>query len=324
MPICLHHNDDDGRCSAAIVYNELFSIFVREQCKFIEYRYNGDINLDDITPAFPNDMLVVVDLSLDDDIYSIIEDGVNKGMKVIHIDHHKSTLDYIDRMTPEQDAIFDKVVKFYNTHISASLLTWVYSYMTEVQKNNPNGVEYDFSNEWSHLMIKGVGEGRIPRVVYFIDDYDVWRHTTPDTMKFNLGFSTVADKSPVAEIWQQLLYNRGDILAIKYVEKGSAILEYKENNDEYIRKRGYEKIIDGKRCFIINCVGGSGTFGDVLKDYDFGILFSYDGRDHRWKLSVRSHENSTFDCAKFAEKYGGGGHQHAAGCACEDIKWLTE
>lgn len=326
MPICLHHNDDDGRCAAAIVYNELFSIFVREQCKFIEYYHSEQIDLNEIKSIYPGDMLVIVDLSLDDNIYKVIEKGVSEGMKVIHIDHHKSTLDFINSMTTEQHAILDKIIKFYDTTISATMLTWVYSFMTEEQQAHPENVEYDFSEGWSHLMIKGKGEGKIPRVVYLIDDYDTWRHSSPDSMRFNYGFVSEPNKHPTADIWQSLMYNRGDVLTLKYVEKGKAIQEFKEMDNEHIRKRGYVKVfnIDGKQCeiFCINTVGGTTTFGDVLKNYDAGMLFSYDGRNHMWKVMVRSHESSTFDCSAFAAQRGGGGHFHAAGFACEDIDWV--
>ena len=106
-----YHGDDDGRCSAAIIKRELVNVFepmVTDD--FIEYFHSGDIN----TPEFKvNETVYIVDLALDDVVYNkIIKPAVDAGSKVIHIDHHKTTLDRISSMSDDDKLVMEKKTSF--------------------------------------------------------------------------------------------------------------------------------------------------------------------------------------------------------------------
>ena len=335
MPYVIHHNDYDGKCSAAIVMNELLPVFVKDQIVCIEYNYGYTINWDTIFNPdnfLPNgkEICYIVDVALNDTIFDVIKKLVSYNVKVVHIDHHIGTLDYLKNADKE---VMDHVIQFYKTDVSATMLCWVYSCMTEEEREHPMDVEYDFTSTYSHVMINvntklKAREYRINPGVFYIDDYDVWRHSTPTTMEFHYGLSTAEDTNPkLDKFWGDIIYGNERVLK-PYIDKGSAIVEYKRRDNMFTLKRGHEIIIDttevviptGKaRCFVINQACDSSMFESIKKDYDACIAYWYDARIDKWHYSVRSSDESAFDCNKFCQLYSGSGHKHAAGFMSEDI-----
>lgn len=344
MAIVFHHNDDDGRCAAAIVILDLLPMYAIRNVKTYEYGYRKDFDIQTAFEDAGDDVCYIVDLSIDDNVFAIIKEAVSRGMKVVYIDHHKTTIDRIAKMTDEDKLIMDKITQFVKTDLSATMLTWIYSCMNDSQREHPCDVNFSFSPTFTHVNIENKGIMKIPSAVFYIDDYDIWRHSDPDTMCFHFGFSiadrewkeshpdsTVSGKNPKSELWSKLLYEygRSDQLALEYVQKGKAIQIFKNSEDEFMRKRGTVKKveIDGTEysAFILNYTGGTTTFGEKLNECDVCVMFSFDHRQNCWVLSIRSGEESKFDCAEFAMKHGGGGHPHAAGCAIsklDEIPWL--
>lgn len=326
MPLVFHHNDDDGRASAAIVINELLPVFIQNIITTVEYNYGYTIAWDDIikpTP-FAKDTAYFVDICMNDEIFEAIKKCIKMGFTVIHIDHHEGTLKYIAGMTTEQKEVMTKINSFYDMKYSATMLTWVYSCMNEEERKKAGEVVFDFTPNFSHVMINvgKSGEEREYRInpgIFYVDDYDIWRHSTPDTMAFHYGFSTVENKHPKNnEIWNKVLYGtQRDIQ--KYIDAGRAIVGWKRSDNRFTIRRGYEKIVDGYKLFVINNVADGMLFEDVINNYDGCIAYWYDGKLGKWRHAVRSGENSTFNCNDFAKKHGGGGHPHASGYICDEI-----
>ena len=325
MPYVIHHNDDDGRCAAAIAMNELIPIFAKEMVTTIEYNYSYIDWFDhiDLEKFIPNDVAIIVDLSLCSAVYSLIKLFVDHDVKVIYIDHHQATFDFIDNMTEEQKAIFGKIISFYNKDVSASMLTWVYSCMNEMEKKNPMSIKYDFTASFSHVMINvGSPAGREYRInpgIRYIDDYDVWRFSSKDTLAFHYGFGAVTDKNPkLDKLWGDIIYGM-DRTIQPYIEKGHAIVEYKNNEYEHILKRGHEIEFEGFRCFVVNNTCDSFMFESIKDHYDMCIAYWYDAKIDKWHYSVRSANNSKANCCDVCKKYGGGGHDHAGGMICDEL-----
>lgn len=81
--ICLHHDDLDGRCSAAIVRYALGN-----DIKFYEVNYSSELPLNLIKK---NEDIIIVDFSLSDDDMKKIEEVTSN---ITWIDHHKSAERY--------------------------------------------------------------------------------------------------------------------------------------------------------------------------------------------------------------------------------------
>jgi oligoribonuclease NrnB/cAMP/cGMP phosphodiesterase (DHH superfamily) len=104
------------------------------------------------------------------------------------------------------------------------------------------------------------------------------------------------------------------------INAGYSIVTYKEAQYESIRKSAFVVDTEFGRCVCINTdAGSSKVFGDLLKQYDFGCMFRYNGKI--WINQLRSDETSDINVAEIAAKFGGGGHAHAAGFTSETCKW---
>jgi oligoribonuclease NrnB/cAMP/cGMP phosphodiesterase (DHH superfamily) len=109
--ICIHHNDLDGRCSAAIVkyfcgHDNVF---------FIESDYNGDLTRY-LIYLRPNTTVFIVDFSLKPEVMQILLD---QNIKPVWIDHHATAKDYPYQFLPGHRNFEDKAQ-------SGCELTWEY------------------------------------------------------------------------------------------------------------------------------------------------------------------------------------------------------
>lgn len=335
MPYVIHHNDHDGKCSAAITLNELLPIFVKEQVVCIEYNYGYKVDWDElINPDHflptGKEICYIVDIALNDEIFDVIKKLVENNVKVIHIDHHQATLDYINSNI-DKGSIMSQITKFYNTKYSATMLCWVYSCMNESEREKPMDIKFDFTPNFSHVMINVDNEAKAREYkiypgIFYIDDYDIWRHSNSNTIAFHYGLSTLQDMNPkLDELWGDIIYGNERILS-KYLDKGSAIAEHKKQEYDRILKRGHaitintesDVIPDGIAYgFIVNNVCDSFMFESIKKDYDVCIAYWYDGRIKKWRYSFRSSDESKFDCNKYAKLFGGGGHTKSSGCVVD-------
>lgn len=328
-PMIIHHNDADGKLSATIVVHELLGMFPKDQITAVEYNYGWDIDWDGIIGEEENGICYIVDVSMNDDIYKVINRLVAQGWQVIHIDHHKSTIDYL---TTRDAYPIEGIRSWYRTDLSATMLVWVYSCMNEEERKDPYSVEFDFASSWSHVMINPndrtkAREYRIPKGVFYVDDYDVWRHSDPISMSFHYGLmnstkpNVVINKSDEfnsslqseVTIWEDILYATDRELWERYVLPGQVVNNYRREEARKTLRRGFIKNIDGVDIFCVNSAGGTDMFGTTIEDYDACIAYWYDGQIDMWRYSVRSKASSDFDCADFSKKFGGGGHKHAAG-----------
>lgn len=333
MPYIIHHNDDDGRCSAAIAMNEIIPIFAKNMITTIEYNYTTIDWLDYIDPSkfIQNDIAIIVDLSLCSSIIGLIRLFVDNNVKVIHIDHHKKTFDYMEEMTDEEKKLIRKITTFYDTSISASMLTWIYSCMNDEEKARPSAIKFDFTPSFSHVMLNvddssKSREYRINPGIFYIDDYDIWRHSSKDTLAFHYGFASVKDKNPkIDKLWGDIIYGM-DRQIHSYIDKGQAIAEFKQNEYDHILKRGHcvEIEFEGKmrRIFTVNNTIDSFMFESIKSEYDACLAYWYDAKINKWHYSVRSGDDSEFDCNKFAQAMSNGiagGHLHSAGFISIDM-----
>ena len=336
MPYVIHHNDHDGKCSAAITLNELLPIFVKEQVVCIEYNYGYKVDWDElINPDhfLPNgkEICYIVDVALNDEIFNVIKKLVDNNVKVIHIDHHQGTLDFINTNI-DKASIISQITKFYNTKYSATMLCWVYSCMNESEREKPMDIKFDFTPNFSHVMInvddeRKAREYKIYPGIFYIDDYDIWRHSSPNTIAFHYGLSTALDMNPkLDEFWGNIIYGNERQLA-PYLDKGSAIVEHKKQEYDRILKRGHDititpgdpSIFPGGTAigFIVNNVCDSFMFESIKKDYDVCIAYWYDGKSNKWHYSFRASNESKFNCNKYAQLFGGAGHDKAAGAVLD-------
>ena len=333
MAIIIHHNDDDGRCAGAIAYRQLVNPFdPRKICYEYHHGRKNDITFE---IGRPNEPVFILDLGLDDELMNVIREFDKLGAKIVHIDHHKSTLDFLKSASDSDKEVLGHINQLVRIGVSGCLLTYVYANMSDEDKENISNLpddRFDFTEERSHFAFFTNGKPgldyAIPLGIRLIDDYDVWRHQMEETKYFNLGFSMEEDKSPSSDIWQPIVAPIGttDIrtLYTKYIDPGTTIFNYQEALNARTMSRAFESEIDGVKCLCVNGTGNSFVFGDKLHEYPMCCLYYYTGE--KWKYALFSSETADIavDVSEVARKHGGGGHMHAAGFTSNSLVFVPK
>lgn len=319
-----HHNDDDGRLAAAIINNELTVIFdMPSEDDFIEYNHSGFLPIPDEIKE--GETVYIVDLALDTTILKLIEDLLKHNCEIIHIDHHKSTFDMYKILNDENKKMMDKVRRFYKNGISGCMLTWIYSCMNDDERKVCNEVDFDFSEGRTHVAFNyntsSIREYRIPNVIRYVDDNDVWSHEIDESKYFCLAFQMEADKSPCnGDLWASLIYGNNERISSSYVIDGKKLWTYQTSINMKTLSNAFETVFEdfypGKKCLCLNNpYGNSRVFEEKFNEYPLVCKFHYNGKIGKWKYSFYSSEKNpeAVDVSIIATAYGGGGHEHASG-----------
>jgi hypothetical protein len=314
---CIHHTDDDGFCSAAIVRFYLKDK-PEEPSDFIAWSHGKELTLPE--KLNEGETWYIVDLALDATIYNAIICLLAAGCKVVHIDHHKSGIDYYESLTDEAKKAIEDVVRYYEVGASGCMLTFLYAQMDDVMRKNPNDTDIDlkpdhskyaiFDKDKSHAPIMG----DIPFVVRYIDDWDIQSGILSDSIPFHYGFMDERDKSPCADIWIQL-FTQERFTITPMINKGNAYTAIYERENRRGIERGFVTKICGTICFATNSTSGDCRMFNAIKDkYPMFCKYSYDGSIQKWSYFFAAGEGEdAVDVSKIAKFYGGGGHMKAAG-----------
>lgn len=324
-----YHNDDDGRCAAAIIKRELISVFEdMSKSRFHEYSHNKGIDYKSID-FFNSETIYIVDIALDKTILELIKYCIkNFNTRVIHIDHHKSGIEFYEEHKEELNN--DKYRHFFRDGVSGCMLTWVYISMNSDERLNPENVPFDFSEGFTHVAFypeseEDVREYYIPESIRYIDDNDVWRHSLDNTIEFCDGFKLVKEKHPLDKTWDDLIYN-DKMMVFNIIKEGRTIGKFLESMYASVMHNSHVALLNGKRVLCLNMMyGNARIFGDKINEYDAVCKYSYDGDN--WVYTMYSKEDGGADCSvlvkALCERYRGvsaGGHEHAAGmCLCINI-----
>lgn len=316
---CIHHDDQDGLCAAAIVRFYLKDK-VEEPSDFIMWRHGQELNLPE--KLNEGETWYIVDLAMDDVIYNAICTLVEAGCKVVHIDHHKSGIDYHDRLPAESKAKIEAVVKYYDTAVSGCMLTFLYAQMNDEDRKNPDSVEIELSPNHAKYAFTNktpVEVGDIPFVVRYVDDWDVQTGILPDSVPFHYGFADETEKNPCDDIWMHLFTQERFTIG-PIIQKGNAFTSIYEKDNIRGIKNGFECTINGIKCFATNSTAGDCRMFNTIRDqYPMFCKYSYDGSIHKWRYFLVSGQDGSVDVSEVARSFGGGGHAAAAGCQTDDL-----
>ena len=259
----IHHIDNDGNCAGAIIaLTQTTSKHDLKTSDFIPYDNNGEIKLN-IDDVMENEKIYIVDLSLTEQVYTFIKCLIaKKRCTVVHIDHHQTSLDFVDFITNGRGlygvnelSLFEPYyIRMFDIKYSGTLLCWIYSCMHNDEQLNPSDVVYDVSDNFRNFYIETMErEYAVPNIVRMIDDNDVYRNISTDAKLFALGFMLEKDKSPSnGDMWESLLFNSVDVKLHEYVCNGTIINRFKEMENINRLKYSFEHEIDGLKFLCLN------------------------------------------------------------------------
>lgn len=151
----------------------------------------------------------------------------------------------------------------------------------------------------------------MPKMTRLIGDWDVWEFEYGDeTEYFKMGME-VYNTHPESKIWERVLSNPKSV-----IQDGKIVYKFKKNfYKEYVGNYGYEVGFERLSCIVCNIgMVSSKLFESLDKDYDILIKYVFDGNQY-----IVSLYSKNVDVSEIAEKYGGGGHEGAAGFQCDEL-----
>ena len=232
----IYHPTDDGKCAASIVNSELQTTHTVHRTEFALFTdlKNTEFHI--------GELVYLLGIDIDDELFTFIKQLIfDKKCDIICIGGQiKINVDQLDYKSRE---IINKVTVFYTEDVSTSLLTWVYSCMHCDERENPMGIEFDFSDKRTHVMLNPnetlsdgspAREYQIPLVVRYIDDIETCRNVIAESKYFDKGFYTENEKNPGCTTWETLIYSASNMRVFKYVDEGRIIYKYLQMNKEQI------------------------------------------------------------------------------------------
>ncbi len=161
--------------------------------------------------------------------------------------------------------------------------------------------------------------GKLPALVRYVQDRDLWRHELPHTQEVNAYLASLAYDFQEWSAAAAALENSLDTV----VSQGQAILRYTRKAVDRMVKRAYLVNFPTPRGDVrVPAVNTAEHVSDVLHELalnsPFAMAYAY--KDGMWKCSLRSSADGE-DVAVIAEQFGGGGHKHAAGFETARLDW---
>ena len=217
----------------------------------------------------------------------VIYDGglealIKNNKKVIFIDHHISNKNIVELIP---SGLFD-------LNHSAAVLAWKYFF--------PNKI--------------------VPKLLNYVEDVDLWRLKMPYANEISAAMDLL-DFS--FNNWSCLASDfENETIFKEYINRGKIVLEYQNKLIERLITNNLEHVeFLGLKTYVINSPNFSSQIGNVLaiKSKSLGIVW-YEQKDGSIHVSLRSVGDT--DVSKMAEKFGGGGHKHAAGFRVSELSKL--
>lgn len=276
---CFYHNDLDGICAGAIVYNiykvdQNYTKKIGEECEFIMINYKDDFPFDKIVL---NETVIIVDFSLQKEGDFDRLRGFTD--KIIWIDHHKTAIEKHSDLNLQ--GIRD-------TKKAGCVLTWEYFY--------PND--------------------KLPVVVDMLGSYDIWDFSKyGEELNVLQAGIRLFDHDVDSMNWAA--WFDGWLLS-DTLNKGKTALLYRTKTwESLINSWSFMTEFEGYKAVACNAGSvSSQLFDSVEESYDIMLPFIFDGK--QWTVSIYT-KKENIDCSVIAKKYGGGGHINAAGFQCEKL-----
>jgi oligoribonuclease NrnB/cAMP/cGMP phosphodiesterase (DHH superfamily) len=211
--------------------------------------------------------------------------------RMICIDHHKSALDKEEELREFCDETYIKM----GSNLSGATLVWLY-FNEKLGEDLP-----------------------VPVLLQYIADQDIWEWKLECSREINAAlnvFEGHADQ--MRDELERSIANEEEWRRLRLTE-GHAIVEMV---DSQVSKTAWQAIdIPAGRVTlrVLNSASFSSELGNYLSNESdlapnvIAIIYSIQ-RDWDVRCSVRSISGGAVNAREFAERYGGGGHDNAAGC----------
>ena len=348
MLCCYHHTDLDGNAAAYIVHKFAPEGVEQSANSFHPTDYDQKNKFSaHSTNMVQKDDIVIVDVSLGEADWPLLIKMCDCARTVTWIDHHKSSLDLIEKHKVELQKI-PNLTYFVVNGICGAALAYCYfnisqKYLRDIIKDRvieENDYSITAKSEgFGHVSVTCLNvskkdptdymvyteEINLPQWLAHVDDYDCWKKLQKSTDHFVLGVQSrninftipSGDGKTYNTQWE---YFTDKYETQRFIQEGLVIDNYIKSRYDHEMDSTFEWKYKGTTFLCKNAQGNSWNFGSKIYNYDAVILFNYEGSVGKWVYSVYCHDKSKFDCAEFAKTFpGGGGHKGAAGFSTDAL-----
>ena len=250
---------------------------------------------EDTASYIPLKTQVEVDLNLKDKEVYVVDYSFNaevdarvrgEAKKLVVIDHHQTAKDVV---TAHPENVFDQ-------NHSGAVLAWQYFH-----EDIP-----------------------VPELLWYIEDHDIWKFALPENLEFN---AALGQYERSFEVWDELVSNLANSeFRANFIETGKTIKQFEESLINDLLKYKERAHFEGHDIWVLNV---SRVYRSILghklaklNESEGGVPLSivYYHSGGSVNLSLRS--EGDIDVAAIAQKYGGGGHKHAAGIKVDSFEEL--
>jgi hypothetical protein len=256
--------------------------------ELFEINYGIDVPWDLINKS---DTVIIVDFSLP------IEDmqKIDKEREFIWIDHHKSIID-----EAEEAGFNPQGIRFVGK--SGCRLAWEYFFPGETIP-----VIVDYLARWD------------------VHDFsDVENPVDSKAIIFEYGMRIYDTHPNNGALWNLILNDDPDAINAIYND-GKKIWMYQQNIDaEYLLMYAFDAEFEGLKALVVNNDRlGSLGFLELWDNTKYDIMMSFTISTGGAKFSIYTDKDEV-DVIEVAKKFGGGGHEQAAGFTIEDIGFFFD
>lgn len=230
-------------------------------------------NQTDLTVTLTGKTIYVLDYSFSEKIYEQLR---TENTSVITIDHHACAEPII---TKHEGSV-------YNADHSGAVLAWQYFHP----------------------------ETPVPPLLSYVEDHDLWRFALPHNKEFN---AALREYEMNFAVWDDLIHKLTDpAFEAEFLATGTTIMQFEEKLVEHLLTYKERARFEGYDIYVLNV---SRTYRSILghklatlnkTEGGTPLAIVYYRNQGAVHLSLRSEDD--IDVNQLAQKYGGGGHKHAA------------
>lgn len=269
-PICIYHEHcNDGTTAAAV--------FLRKFAKGLTFPLSHGYEAEDIAPILEhidhNTVVYTIDCALG------IKEFLQKGAKVITLDHHAGMKDEMDKFVKENK----NLTYIFDNHYSGATLAWKYFFPNEQQ----------------------------PKITLLVEDSDLWQwRLKPESEYVNVYLPTLQNQP------EKIIELFDDTNLTRFVEQAQKIHSFTLWYVEEMVKKAKPTFIAYKT-FKIPAYNTTFLMKDFianrLLDPELGVSITFSVKEGKVNMSVRGREGSKISALEVAQSLGGNGHRNSAG-----------
>lgn len=174
--------------------------------------------------------------------------------------------------------------------------------------------EYSFDNRHSGAVLSWKyfhPDKNTPKLLAYIEDQDLLKYHLPSTLEVCTYVNVLEREFP---IWDRLAREFEDSKLLKrYSEEGKLLVQYNDRLMREIAKDARLISFAGHKVYIVNAPHRfASAIARILYERHGPFAVIWCEKKDRLGVSLRCRVGS-FDVAALAQKFGGGGHPHAAG-----------